>query len=289
MDDYIPIQIVLYKSISKLPNLIKSINLQDYSNRKIKVYFINNFPDDSLEVIVRSNPNFDYAYIDNPLGNVGFGRSHNYLFNTYIKDIKSKYFIISNADVIWFPSMLKGLIQDGNDNDKSMIVEPSQFPIEHSQVFDLQTKEKYWSTAACILLRSRYFEEVGGFDENLFMYCEDLDLSYKAILHGYVCMYSPLNRVVHITQHFDPNKDLSTEYYYSRLGTLYILKKYFDQKDVDNYIKYNISNLDERVQKRIINDFENIKTYDLSIKTKLPNPRIKIFDNFNFSPKRWEI
>jgi GT2 family glycosyltransferase len=41
-----------------------------------------------------------------------------------------------------------------------------------------------WLSGACMVVRRQPFEAVGGFDGGLFMYCEDVDLSYKLSSHG---------------------------------------------------------------------------------------------------------
>lgn len=45
--------------------------------------------------------------------------------------------------------------------------------------------------------RRSLLEDVGPFDESLFMYCEDVDLSLRAQLRGYRCLYLPGSRVYH--------------------------------------------------------------------------------------------
>ena len=45
--------------------------------------------------------------------------------------------------------------------------------------------------------RRSLFEDVGLFDESLFMYCEDVDLSLRAQLRGHRCLYLPSARVYH--------------------------------------------------------------------------------------------
>ena len=144
-------------------------------------------------------------------------------------------------------------------------------------------------SGACPLIKSEYFEEIGGFDKNIFMYCEDVDLSFRAWLAGHKCLYVPFARVLHISQYFDPNKDLSSEFYYSRLYTLYILRKYFSEDDVERYIREKINGISSDIKDKIIMEFEGIKNYDLSVREKLPHPRIKLYSDFTFAKKRWEI
>jgi GT2 family glycosyltransferase len=52
------------------------------------------------------------------------------------------------------------------------------------------------SGAACIYQR-QVIEELGGLDESLFMYCDDVDLGFRARLRGYRCLYVPDAVVYH--------------------------------------------------------------------------------------------
>lgn len=52
-------------------------------------------------------------------------------------------------------------------------------------------------SGAFFLLKRKVFEEVGGFDEDFFMYGEDLDLSYRIKLKGYSIFFYPKYKAVH--------------------------------------------------------------------------------------------
>lgn len=52
-------------------------------------------------------------------------------------------------------------------------------------------------TGAALLCRSVAFRKVGGFDENIFLYHEDDDLSLRLTRAGYSLIYEPAARVVH--------------------------------------------------------------------------------------------
>jgi N-acetylglucosaminyl-diphospho-decaprenol L-rhamnosyltransferase len=49
----------------------------------------------------------------------------------------------------------------------------------------------FGACGAAFMARRELFERVGGFDEDFFMTCEDVDLSYRARLVGHRCVYVP--------------------------------------------------------------------------------------------------
>jgi N-acetylglucosaminyl-diphospho-decaprenol L-rhamnosyltransferase len=55
-----------------------------------------------------------------------------------------------------------------------------------------------WVSGACMLVRRRCFDQVGGFDEAYFMYGEDVDLCWRAWKAGWAVGYEPSGRVVHV-------------------------------------------------------------------------------------------
>ncbi|MBZ2196422.1 glycosyltransferase [Occultella gossypii] len=58
-------------------------------------------------------------------------------------------------------------------------------------------REAGWLSGACLLLRRRAFEDVGGFDESYFMFFEDVDLGDRLARAGWTNVYVPTARVGH--------------------------------------------------------------------------------------------
>jgi len=48
-----------------------------------------------------------------------------------------------------------------------------------------ETKKVDWVSGACLTIRRKVFEKIGGFEKSLFMYWEDIDLCFKAKKKGY--------------------------------------------------------------------------------------------------------
>ena len=67
-------------------------------------------------------------------------------------------------------------------------------------------------SGAAFALRRSVFAALGGFDESFFLYLEDTDLSWRARLAGYRCLYVPSSIVYHAyVLHFGPRKTFDQE------------------------------------------------------------------------------
>ena len=70
--------------------------------------------------------------------------------------------------------------------------------------------------------RRRMLEEIGLFDEDFFMYCEDVDLAWRAQMAGYRCIYIPTAIVHHRLSATGGGRVAS---YYTGRNTLYVIMK----------------------------------------------------------------
>ena len=55
-----------------------------------------------------------------------------------------------------------------------------------------------WVKGAFMLVRRQVLEKIGGFDENIFMYGEDVELCYRVKKEGWKVVYVPITKIVHI-------------------------------------------------------------------------------------------
>lgn len=59
-------------------------------------------------------------------------------------------------------------------------------------------KDVGWVSGACIFTAKKYYEELGGFDEGIFMYMEEVDLLYRARKKGYKTRFYPKAKLIHL-------------------------------------------------------------------------------------------
>jgi N-acetylglucosaminyl-diphospho-decaprenol L-rhamnosyltransferase len=71
----------------------------------------------------------------------------------------------------------------------------------HSDRDGTVRRDAGWLSGACLLVRRSAYREVGGFDEDYFMYFEDVDLGHRLGRAGYRNVYEPAARVTHVGAH----------------------------------------------------------------------------------------
>ena len=78
---------------------------------------------------------------------------------------------------------------------------------------------------ACMLLKKEVYKDVEGFDEDYFMYGEDIDLSYKILKHGYDNYFFGDTTILHFKGESTLKDKTYANHFYGAMKIFY--KKYF--------------------------------------------------------------
>lgn len=215
------------------------------------------FSDGEVREIVNMLVNeleFDYVKFGY---NSGTAKGH----NTMASDYDGEFLMIMNPDVILEPTCLLRLMEPFSSS-KVGVTEARQTPLEHAKEYDKKTGETEWASTACAVLRKKVFDEIGGFDaDTFFMYCDDLDYSWRVRLAGYKVIYVPSAIIYH-------SKNLTTkatwqptkaEVYYSAEASLLLAYKWSDFERVE-YLQQAFSQSDNEDEKKAALEFEKRKT-----------------------------
>jgi hypothetical protein len=155
--------------------------------------------------------------------NLGHGGAQNRLAR---QGERTDLLLILNPDTCPSPTMLSELLSALDDTVG--IVEGRQLPLEHQKVFDPARGDTSWASGACSLIRREVFETAGGYDEAFFLYCDDVDLSWRTRLAGHRVVYQPHATCFHDKRlsaeaHEQPS---DTEIVHSGLAGLLLAHKY---------------------------------------------------------------
>jgi GT2 family glycosyltransferase len=160
--------------------------------------------------------------------NNGFARGMNLLS----RQSDGEFMFLLNPDTEIEAGCLERLVERAETDPRIGICEARQSPREHPKAYDPGTGETTWCSGAAALIRRQAFEQVEGFDERLyFMYCEDIDLSWRLWSQGWKCIYEPEAVVQHFTQDLTPGKRRTWENYFSFRNTLFLFYRFGDKKD----------------------------------------------------------
>jgi N-acetylglucosaminyl-diphospho-decaprenol L-rhamnosyltransferase len=150
------------------------------------VQWLDNSPTRALEAQVSALGAYQHAG-----ANLGFGAGHNRLMARAFSDPAVRAYVCLNPDAVLHPRCLPELVNALARHRRCGLIEARQFPDEHPKEYDPSTHETPWASGCALLITRELYEAVGGFDERFFMYCEDVDLSWRARAAGFAVAIAP--------------------------------------------------------------------------------------------------
>ncbi len=211
------IQRCINSLLASLPNLAREIIVVDNASQ-----------DGSIDLVRKDFP--EIKLISN-IRNLGYAKA----CNQGIKEAKGRYIFILNPDTGLSEGSLEGMIKFMDEHHRYGILGPKlldkdgkmqfscrAFPSYSTAFFNrysLLTKifpkskyaERYlktswphdsiqetdWVSGAAMLIRKDCLNQIGNFDEDFFMYCEDIDICQRAKKNGWQVFYYPCLAFTH--------------------------------------------------------------------------------------------
>ncbi|HRK37043.1 MAG TPA: glycosyltransferase [Burkholderiaceae bacterium] len=128
--------------------------------------------------------------------NMGFGPG----INAMLTSTESGYVLLMNQDAIPEPGSLCELWSTASGDASNVAAwEMRQIPYEHPKAYDPVTLDVDWVSGAAVLLKTEALRNVGGFEPRIFMYGEDVELSWRLRCAGWRLRYLARAAVVHRT------------------------------------------------------------------------------------------
>jgi GT2 family glycosyltransferase len=240
-----------WKSADETIECVRSCQQLAYAEREIVV--IDNGSDDGSEERLRGELP-DLTLIQTG-ANLGYAGGNNVGFD-YALSQGAKYVLVLNNDTRVDPGMLEELIGVFEENSRAGMVSPIVFSgtdgdriwyagtlwDERNMTFKRQgdgealgdhhcesSPYPTLSAAGCgFLIRADVLRALGGFDEDFFLYWEEMDLSSRVLQAGYQILVAPKARMWHIVgetfRSLGPTGAATAAYYKTRNSLLWARK-----------------------------------------------------------------
>ena len=139
--------------------------------------------------------------------NIGFGAGHNH----NLALTQTPFFWVTNVDLEFEHDTLTTLLRTAQQdvaqstaqlspqNTNVAAWECRQKPYEHPKDYHPVTGQTTWCSSACVLFKTEAIKAVNGYEPLMFLYGEDVELSYRLRDHGYSLRYVPNATVWHFT------------------------------------------------------------------------------------------
>ena len=252
----------LMRALQSLANAVRVIRLNGkelgevavcYGDASAKPIYTE---DEVKEVNEKFKEFFDFRYtFFNE--NTGSAKGHNRLGEKCTYD----FMLIMNPDVVVCPRLFSNMLAPLLDPDSNAgLVEARQTPVEHPKEYNRKTLETEWAATACAMFSTETFRALNGFDsDTFFLYCDDVDFSWRVRLLGKKLIYRPDCVVFHAKRlsasaTWQPT---SAEIYFSQEAALLMAYKWSNHERFKKLYR-QFQNGDE-VGKKIVKKFDEMK------------------------------
>lgn len=200
-----------------LPNVIQN------SPQGEVVVIDNGSTDDSLGWLAQNFPNVRVIALEK---NVGYAGG----YNLALKELDHKYVVLLNSDVEVTENWLNPIISRFESDESIGAIQPKVlsvnerekfeyagasggfidhlgYPFCRGRIFYFTEKDQmqyddavpvFWSTGACLAVRSKAYHESGELDPQFFAHMEEIDLCWRMHRTGYSCWVEPASVVYHL-------------------------------------------------------------------------------------------
>jgi GT2 family glycosyltransferase len=233
----VSIIMVSFNSLNEIIENIASIR-KNITSLNYEIIIVNNYAQDhNLSIALK---NYDHVKVIEAGSNLGFGRAN----NLGLALARGKYVLFVNPDVIFLSDINQltdildhdpevGLIGPITYDGKGKLLSScGEYPnvknfLSHNlflnnlfprikywgnfsmKYFDFKgRKEVDWISGAFMLGRKSTLDRIGGFDEDFFMYCEDVDICWRLKENSYKVIFCDKASIIHKAGHSIQNRSL---------------------------------------------------------------------------------
>lgn len=235
----VSIIILNYNGLNFLKECLPTVKQQTYEN--IEIIVTDNNSNDTSQDYIKS---LDEVTLIRNKDNFGYSKAN----NIAAKKATGEFLFFLNNDTKLFKDTIENLVECYKNNTlvtPTQIIENAESKFEYTgngmDVFGypygvLKDRQKvFYVDGAAIFIKKKDFFEIGKFDEELFIFQEDVDLSWRAQIQGYKIITCKKAKLYHFSGGVVPGGAYKNGTYRSSYFRRYLNEKNVLRNMIKNY------------------------------------------------------